>query len=287
MNISAAAGLQALALTAGDLPGWLLRAPQVRDDAPLVLHLHGGAFYSRRGERPPRMARLLADAGAAVVAIDYPLAPEHPFPRPLEAAYVSLQWLHQQRAAWRMPRAPLLVAGEQAGGNLAAALALMARDRGGPPLAGQILLSPLLDPAMGTASLRDACAGHGGCPLYEGWHKYLSRCTDAQHPYAAPPQSSRLAGLPPALVISAPRDPLRDEAFAYAARLRAAGVDAQECLCDAIGLDIAADCGDALCAAFERFFADHAPHPATARRRLPPRRARRLTGVRRGRSRLG
>ncbi|MFN3673945.1 MAG: alpha/beta hydrolase fold domain-containing protein, partial [Bosea sp. (in: a-proteobacteria)] len=116
------------------------------------------------------------------------------------------------------------VAGEEAGGNIAAALALMARDRLGPALAGQILLSPMLDPCLGTCSLREADAGPVGCHWADGWADYLGSPDKAAHPYAAPVNASRLAGLPPALLISAQDDPLRDEAATYAARLLEAGV---------------------------------------------------------------
>ena len=115
------------------------------------------------------------------------------------------------------------MAGEEAGGNLAAALALMARDQHAPALAGQILLSPMLDACMATASLRGAQAGPVGCAWADGWHDYLSRLDEAAHPYAAPGASVRLASLPPTLLLTAQDDPFRDESLAYAQRLRSAG----------------------------------------------------------------
>ena len=113
---------------------------------------------------------------------------------------------------------------EEAGGNLAAALTLMARDRLGPPIAGQILLSPMLDPGMATCSFRDAEAGPVGCKWADGWTVYLGRADKAGHPYAAPACGTRLGGLPPALIITTPDDPMRDESLAYAGRLHKAGV---------------------------------------------------------------
>ncbi len=218
-------------IEAGGLAARMVRVSPQRSNAPLVLHLHGGAFVARpAASTTPMIARLLAAAGANVITLDYPVAPQHPFPQPLEAAYKALIWVHLQRHALAGRAAPLIVAGEEAGGNLAAALALIARDRGRPALAGQILLSPMLDPRMGTASLRDARAGHGQCPLAAGWQQYLPRCADAMHPYAAPLHSQRLGGLPPALVVTSARDHLRDDTLAYASKLRAAGVDAHECM---------------------------------------------------------
>ncbi|MCM5681588.1 alpha/beta hydrolase [Schlegelella sp. S2-27] len=195
---------------------------------PLVLHLHGGAFVAGLPAQGAPVAQLLCDAGAAVLSLDYPVAPAHPFPRPLETAYAALVWVQQQRKRLACTGSRLFVAGEEAGGNLAAALAMVARDRGGPELAGQILLSPMLDVCVATASQRQAGAGHVGCPWADGWRSYLAEASDAMHPYAAPANAMRLAGLPPALLITARDDPLRDETHAYAQRLQQAGVPAGE-----------------------------------------------------------
>ncbi|NML17822.1 alpha/beta hydrolase [Azohydromonas sp. G-1-1-14] len=189
---------------------------------PWVLHFHGGAFTrGSLGEGAP-VARALAAAGATVAALDYPLAPEAPFPQAIELGHAVLRWLALPRHARR--RGALLVAGEEAGGNLAAAVALMARDRAGPALAGQILLSPLLDVCVATASQRQAGAGAAGCPCDAGWRAYLPRPADAAHPYATPGTALRLARLPRSLLLTAADDPLRDETRAYARRLGAAGV---------------------------------------------------------------
>jgi len=118
----------------------------------------------------------------------------------------------------------LFIAGDEAGGNIAAATSLMVRDRDEPPLAGQILFSPMLDVRLATASLREVHAGSGGCPWAAGWHQYLARPSDALHPYAAPGAALRLAGLPPTLLVTAYDDPMRDEATAYSRRLLSQGV---------------------------------------------------------------
>lgn len=203
-----------------------------RDDTPLVLHFHGGAFTGGSLDDGAAVALLLVDAGAAVVSLDYPLAPAHPFPEAVEAGYDALQWLARQRRRLAGAHAPLYVAGEDAGGNLAAAVAMVARDRVGPTLAGQVLLSPMLDPCIATASQRDANQGPVGCRGADGWHAYLARCDDVQHPYAVPGRSMRLAGLPPALLVSAADDPLRDETQAFHHRLNAARVPAELALFD-------------------------------------------------------
>ena len=199
-----------------------------RRPAALVLHFHAGAFVAGDLDSGARVAGLLAEAGAVVVSLDYPLAPARPFPAAVEAGHAALEWLWRQRGRLAGQAAGLWVAGEEAGGNLAAAVALMARDRRSPALAGQVLLSPMLDACVGTASLRDAHAGPVGCRWADGWHHYLADAGDALHPYAAPGQASRLAGLPPTLLLSAADDPLRDETHAYAERLRDAGVAVEQ-----------------------------------------------------------
>jgi acetyl esterase len=192
----------------------------------LVLHLHGGAFVGGGLDQGAVVASLLAQAGAVVLSIAYPLAPEHPFPCAVEEAHAALAWVQRHRRRLGGAALPLMVAGEEAGGNLAAAVALMARDRCAPALSGQILLSPMLDLCVASASWRDAMAGRSSapCPWADGWRAYLPRACDAVHPYAAPARSMRLQGLPPALLITAQDDPLRDEALGYAQRLRQADV---------------------------------------------------------------
>jgi acetyl esterase len=209
-------------------PAVRLYAPAGRArSAPLVLHFHAGAFVDGSLDSGGSVAHLMAQAGAVVASLDYPLAPAHPFPAAVEAGYAALLWLQRERRRLSGAQAPLLVAGEEAGGNLAAAVALVARDRGGPALAGQLLLSPMLDMCVATASLRDAKAGPVGCCWADGWRQYLARADDATHPYATPGRTMRLAGLPPTLLVTAQDDPLRDETQAYAERLREAGVAVQ------------------------------------------------------------
>lgn len=198
---------------------------EARHPGAFVLHFHGGGFVGGTLDSGAAVARVLADHAAVVGSLDYPLAPARPFPQAVEAGYRALQWLDRKRRRTRRPP-PLFVAGEDAGGNIAAAVALIARDRGGPPLAGQILLSPMLDACIATASQREAHDGPLGCPCADGWRAYLAQATDAMHPYASPGTSLRLAGLPPTLLLTSIDDPLRDETLAYAQRLRDAGVEA-------------------------------------------------------------
>ena len=212
----------------GPMPVQIYGARHAAQAAPLVLHLHAGAFVTGTLDTGRTVATLLAEAGAIVLSVDYPLAPAHRFPEALHRAFAALVKLHEERARWGSKKSRVYVAGEEAGGNLAASLALMARDQQAPPLAGQILLSPMLDPCLATRSMRQAEAGPVGCRWADGWQNYLGSAVQAAHPYAAPLESSRLARLAPALVVTAEDDVLRDESLRYAQRLRDAGVAVRE-----------------------------------------------------------
>lgn len=193
--------------------------------APLVLHFHGGAFTDGTLEDGAKVARSLVAAGAVVASVDYPLAPAHKFPDTVEVGYGALCWMSRWRGRVCGSRdTPVYLAGEEAGGNIAAAVATMARDRG-LEVAGQLLVNPLLDPCIGTCSMRSANAGPmGQCKYADGWHHYLRTPRDGDHPYAVPALAQRLAGMPPTTFVATAGTPLRDEIAAYARRLAAAGV---------------------------------------------------------------
>ncbi len=191
---------------------------------PLVVHFHGGAFVAGGLDNGRNCAGLMADTGAIVVSIAYPLAPAHPFPQAIDVGYGVLEWAYKQRAKLAGSGAPMYLAGEEAGGNLAAAIAVIARDRCHPPLAGQVLVSPMLDPCVGTQSLREASGASTQCKWAEGWRNYLRCPQDSTHPYAVPSGSSRLTGIAPTLVLTSSDDPMRDEARSYASKLQGAGV---------------------------------------------------------------
>ncbi len=203
---------------------WYGKGQRSAGGTPLVLHFHGGAFTSGCLDSGALVPRMLADAGAVVASLAYPLAPVHPFPAGIETGYAALDWLYRHRVKLAGRGARVFLAGEEAGGNIAAAVAAMARDRAHPPLAGQILLSPMLDPCTGTASLREATCDTAQCKWTEGWLAYLRGPRDAEHPYAVPSASCRMAGIAPTLVMAGVADPMHDEARNYAERLRAAGV---------------------------------------------------------------
>jgi len=196
----------------------------------LLVFFHAGGFVGGDLEDADIFLRHLADDSphVAVLASAYTLATEKPFPAAVEDAYAVLLWAKKNKAKLGWTGKQLLVAGIEAGANLAAVVALMSRDRGGPALTGQVLIMPMLDPGLTTCSMRemqaapelldvaDACA-----KAYRG---YLPNAADRTHPYASPLQSSRLKNLPQALILSTEDDPLRDEAEQYGAKLISCGV---------------------------------------------------------------
>lgn len=191
---------------------------------PLVLYFHGGLFNCGELQDAAHFAQALSDV-AVLVCVEYPLAPKFHFPETVEVAFEALQWAYAHATGFGADPARIILAGDQAGGNLAAATALVARDRSARPdaprsLAGQVLLTPMLDPGQASASMRTAA----DCPCRKGWAEYLPFLSDALHPYAAPIHSKRLGSLPPALIVTAEMCPLRDEAEDYAAKLIGAGV---------------------------------------------------------------
>ena len=209
----------------GDMQVRLYR-PSAASDLPLLVYFHGGGFVICTLEMYDDLCRTLAvAAGCAVASVDYRLAPETPFPGAPEDCYLALKTLAAQAEDLGIDPARIAVAGYSAGANLAAVTASMARDRGGPALRYQGLIYPCLDPSCASASQRELATGYWLTrdTMLWYWGQYLQSAGDAASPLAAPARGP-LAGLPPATVITAECDPLRDEGEDYADRLRAAGV---------------------------------------------------------------
>ncbi len=196
---------------------------------PAVLYLHGGGFVGGSIDDADAPARhLAAELPAVVVTVGYSLAPAAPFPAAPEDVYAALCCMAEHAATWGIDRRRLAVAGHDAGGNLSAALTMIARDRGGPNLRAQVLIAPMLDPTMARVCLdRLVDADNSAEACAACYRQYLPRPTERVHPYAAPVESRRLHGLPPALLLTAPQDLLRTEAERYAGALIEAGVVTQ------------------------------------------------------------
>ncbi|NBE53215.1 alpha/beta hydrolase [Streptomyces boluensis] len=197
---------------------------------PTVLFLHGGGWVIGNLESHDGTARgLCREAGATVVAVDYRLAPEDPFPAGVRDAYTALCWVGAHVAELGGDPEALVVAGDSAGGNLSAVVAQQARDEGGPALALQVLIYPATDMSRQWPSLTRNASGYFLSLTHMRWfgEQYLAAGGDPADPRVSPLLGD-LAGLPPAHVVTAGCDPLCDEGRAYAQRLREAGVPVTE-----------------------------------------------------------
>jgi acetyl esterase len=194
------------------------------DPPGTIVYYHGGGWVIGTLDAWDAACRLLAvESGCRLVSVDYRLAPEHPFPAAADDAYAALAWVAGNLAAGK----PLVVAGDSAGGNLAAVAALRARDEGGPSIALQVLVYPVTDHDFTT----DSYTQYGEAPLFLGkdsmawfWAQYVPNEAERAAPHASPLRASDHSGLPAAYVVIAEYDPLRDDGLAYADKLEAAGV---------------------------------------------------------------
>ncbi|MCU1374262.1 MAG: Esterase/lipase/thioesterase [Actinomycetia bacterium] len=198
-------------------------------DGPFPAHVyfHGGGFWLGTLEASDDACRALAvDAGCIVVSVDYRLAPETQWPLPPEDCFAALRWTVDHADELGIDATCVSVGGGSAGGNLAAVVALMARDRKGPALVLQVLEIPVTDLTLGQPSIDENGEGYlltrRSIEQYTSY--YLADPAVALHPYASPLFAEDLSGLPPAIVMTAEMDPLRDEGEAYAQRLAEAGV---------------------------------------------------------------
>jgi acetyl esterase/lipase len=197
---------------------------------PALLDIHGGGFIVGSIEMELGFGVQLArELGVVVVTPEYRLAPEHPFPAGLEDCYATLRWLHEAADDLGVDRDRIGIGGQSAGGGLAAATALLARDRGGPALCFQFLGIPELDHRLDTTSMQtftDTPMWHRGNAILS-WQHYLGPDPGEVSPYASPSLATDLSGLPSAYVTTMEFDPLRDEGILYALRLLEAGVSVE------------------------------------------------------------
>jgi acetyl esterase len=208
---------------AGDIPARVYTPAE----SPIgtIVYVHGGGWVVGTLDTFDPFCRAFAkESGCKVVSVDYRLAPEHPFPAAADDAFAALQWV-----AENMQEGPLVVAGDSAGGNLAAVSARRARDAGGPELALQFLVYPVTDHDFETPSYAQHGSGDPVLMLSRAdmewfWDHYAPSKADRDHPDASPLKADDLSGVAPAHVVVAEHDPLRDEGLAYAEKLKAAGV---------------------------------------------------------------
>lgn len=211
------------------LPVRIYRAARAASPVPALFWIHGGGMVMGDLDQSDAYCADVAHAlGVVVVSVDYRVAPEHPFPTPLEDCYAGLRWVARSAEALGVDRARIAIGGSSAGAGLAAGLALLARDRGEAPVCYQHLIYPMLDDRNITGSSRaitDPRVWNRTANL-AGWHAYLAgrAGSDDVSPYAAPARATDLAGLPPAYIAVGTLDLFLDEDIEYARRLVAAGV---------------------------------------------------------------
>jgi acetyl esterase len=194
---------------------------------PLLVYFHGGGWVVGSVALSDNFCRALANAaGCAVLSVEYRLAPEHRYPAAADDAYAATRWASEHATELGIDADRLAVGGSSAGGNLAAAVTLMARERGGPKIALQLLHVPVMDHDFTRASYERNAEGMGltraGMEWF--WSHYAPDIARRDEPFASPLRAKDLRGLPPAILVVAECDPLRDEGAAYAERLRQAGV---------------------------------------------------------------
>ena len=214
---------------AGEVPARIYTPRGADPDAalPCLVYFHGGGWVIGDLDMVDSICRAVANrAMCKVVSVDYRMAPEHKFPAPLDDCYAAVEWVAREASSLGVDRDRLAVGGDSAGGNLSAAVALRARDEGGPPLRLQVLIYPVTDHSFDTPSYRENGEGYllTTDMMRWFWDHYLRGPADSDNPYVSPLRAKDLAGLPPAVVLTAEYDPLRDEGEAFADRLTEAGV---------------------------------------------------------------
>ncbi|WP_102348734.1 alpha/beta hydrolase [Bacillus sp. Marseille-P3661] len=206
--------------------------PDGEETYPLLMFLHGGGFVLGDLDTHDVICRNIANyAKYKVISVNYRLAPEHPFPAAIEDCYMALEWIHNHSNELDVDAARISVGGDSAGGNLAAAVCQMGRDRYNVSIANQVLIYPVID----YFSIHDDCLyesfkqydefGLSRLRMSEFWRYYIGHLNDKNNPYASPIKASHLRGLPPALVITAEYDVLCDEGESYAQRLKRENIE--------------------------------------------------------------
>ncbi|ULP46417.1 alpha/beta hydrolase [Mycolicibacter virginiensis] len=218
---------RAISTRAGELPVRIYH-PQPDERRPVIVFFHGGGFVLGDLDTHDGLARALANrTGRVVVSVDYPLAPEHKYPAAINAGFAATQWVALHGGEIGADGTDIAVAGDSAGGNLAAVVALMARDAGAPAITHQVLIYPDLDFRRSNVSIQEFAGQYGNISrATQQWfmNHYLNDAHEKLDAHVSPLLAPSLKQLPPALIVTAEFDALRDEGGQYGARLQQAGV---------------------------------------------------------------
>jgi acetyl esterase len=209
---------------------YIMKPEQMSEKPGVLLFIHGGVWIVGNFQNHQRLLRdLVVGSGQVGVFVEYTLLPAAKFPVQLEESYAALKWVSEHAGQFGADGSRIAVAGNSVGGNMTAALALMAKDRKGPKISYQVLLIPATDATVDTASYHGYGTGRFLARTFMkyGWDLYAPDVKTHDNPYVSPLRATteQLKGLPPALVITAENDPLRDEGEAYARKLKGAGVE--------------------------------------------------------------
>lgn len=221
-------------VTAAGLP-FRLYTPSGTGPFPVLVYFHGGGWTVGNLDTEDAACRVMCNAAKCIVAsVNYRHAPEHKFPAAPNDAYEATLWLAKNAGNFGGDPSRLAVGGTSAGANLAAVVSLMARERKQPDICFQALITPVTDYAFEGASHRECAVGYGleRATMEWFWNHYLSTPGDGEHVYVSPLRALDLSGLPPALIVTAQYDPIRDEGHAYAERLQSAGVPVTYICCE-------------------------------------------------------
>ena len=204
--------------------------PEGQGPFPIFVYFHGGGWVLGDIESSDATCRMIANrTKSIVISVDYRLAPEHKFPIPLDDSYAALEWVSDNAKSLNGDASKIVVGGDSAGANLATVVSMMARDQKGPKIAAQILVYPVTNLNYETETYQKFAEGFGldrELMIWFGNH-YIRNEEDKKNPYVAPLLAEDLSQLPPALVITVEYDVLRDEGFAYAERLKQAGIEVE------------------------------------------------------------
>lgn len=217
----------------GDIPIRAYTPDTLEEKLPALVYYHGGGWTTGNVDTYDVVCRNLANSsGHKVISVDYRLAPEHRFPKGLEDCYAAAQWVFDHADTLQVIPYQISVGGDSAGGNYTAAVTLMAKERKGPNIKSQLLIYPATDALRSiNDSPYESIRENASAPILTSsltksfWDHYLNNEEDAENTYASPIKAEDVSELPPALLITAQYDPLRDEGESYGARLQASGVD--------------------------------------------------------------
>lgn len=208
-----------------DLP-ITIYTPEGEGPFPAIVYFHGGGWVAGTIEMTEVQHQLVGEAcGAVVISVNYQKAPEHKFPIPFDDCYATLEWVWQNSEMLNINRKKIGIVGESAGGNIAAGVALKARDSNGPKVSFQILIYPVTDHKFDYSSMIDNAQGYGLTTQAMKWYwkQYITNLHDLENPYCRPMAAKNFTNLPSTYIITAELDPLRDEGIEFSKILKSAG----------------------------------------------------------------